>query len=57
MAAETGDRMLLYKTLVQQNNMPPGDITRVQAAFAKVRREKAAPGTLIQLETGQWTKK
>jgi uncharacterized protein YdbL (DUF1318 family) len=56
-AAENGDRMFLYKTLVQQNNMPPGDLTRVQAAFAKVRREKAAPGTLIQLENGQWTKK
>ncbi len=56
-AAENGDRMFLYKTLVQQNNMPPGDITRVQAAFAKVRREKAAPGTWIQLDNGQWTKK
>ncbi|PYM03801.1 MAG: hypothetical protein DMD82_16170 [Candidatus Rokuibacteriota bacterium] len=57
MAAENGDRMFLYKTLVEQNNMPRGDITRVQAAFAKARREKAAPGTWIQLENGQWVKK
>ena len=56
-AAENGDRMFLYKTLVEQNNMPRGDITRVQAAFAKARREKAAPGTWIQLENGQWVKK
>ncbi len=56
-AAENGDRMFLYKALVEQNNMPPGDITRGQAAVAKVRREKAAPGMLIQLETGQWTRK
>jgi len=56
-AAENGDRKFLYKTLVEQNSMPPGDITRVQAAFAKVRREKAAPGTWIQLENGQWTRK
>ncbi len=56
-AAENGDRMLLYRTLGEQNNMAPGDLTRVQAAFAKVRREKAAPGMLIQLETGQWTRK
>ena len=56
-AAENGDRMFLYKALVEQNNMPPGDITRVQAAFAKVHREKAAPGMWIQLESGQWTKK
>jgi len=55
--AENGDRMFLYKTLVEQNNMPRGDITRVQAAFAKVRREKAAPGTWIQLPNGQWVKK
>ena len=56
-AAENGDRMFLYKTLVEQNNMPRGDITRVQAAFAKARREKAAPGTWIELESGQWVKK
>jgi len=56
-AAENADRMFLYKTLVAQNSMPAGDITRVQAAFAKVRREKAAPGTWIQLENGQWIRK
>jgi len=56
-AAENADRMFLYKTLVAQNSMPAADITRVQAAFAKVRREKAAPGTWVQLENGQWTRK
>jgi len=25
-AAENGDRMSLYRTLVEQNNMPPGDL-------------------------------
>jgi uncharacterized protein YdbL (DUF1318 family) len=56
-AAENADRMFLYKVLVTQNSMPAEDITRVQAAFAKVRREKAAPGTWVQLENGQWTRK
>ena len=56
-AAENADRMFLYNTLVAQNSMPAADITRVQAAFAKVRREKAAPGTWVQLENGQWTRK
>lgn len=56
-AAENADRMFLYKTLVTQNSMPAEDVTRVQAAFAKVRREKAAPGTWVQLENGQWTRK
>ncbi len=56
-AAENADRMFIYRTLVAQNNMPPADISRVQAAFAKTRREKAPPGTWIQLENGQWTQK
>jgi uncharacterized protein YdbL (DUF1318 family) len=55
--AENRDRMTLYRTLLQQNNMPPADLARVQAAFAKVNREKAAPGEWIQNETGQWTQK
>jgi uncharacterized protein YdbL (DUF1318 family) len=56
-AAENRDRMTLYRTLLQQNNMPPGDLARVQSAFAKVNREKAAQGEWIQSETGQWTRK
>jgi uncharacterized protein YdbL (DUF1318 family) len=56
-AAENRDRMALYRTLVEQNNMPPGDIARVQAAFGKINREKAATGTWVQQENGQWTRK
>jgi uncharacterized protein YdbL (DUF1318 family) len=56
-AAENGDRMFIYKTLVEQNQMAAADIAKVQAGFAKSNREKAAPGTWIQLENGQWTKK
>ncbi len=55
--AENRDRMTLYRTLVQQNNMPPADVVRVQAAFAKVQREKAALGEWIQNEKGEWTRK
>jgi uncharacterized protein YdbL (DUF1318 family) len=56
-AAENNDRMTLYRTLVEQNRMPPGDLARVQAAFAKVNRDKAAPGEWIQQENGQWARK
>lgn len=56
-SAENKDRMFIYQTLVQQNNMPAGDIARVQAGFAKARREKAPPGTWIQDEAGHWTRK
>ncbi len=56
-SAENRDRMTLYQTLLQQNNMPPGDLVRIQAAFAKINREKAAPGEWIQTEDGRWARK
>jgi uncharacterized protein YdbL (DUF1318 family) len=56
-ADENRDRMTLYRELVKQNNMPPEDIARVQGAFAKVNRQKAAAGEWIQSETGQWGRK
>jgi uncharacterized protein YdbL (DUF1318 family) len=56
-SAENSDRMKLSQTLVEQNNMPAGDIVRVQAAFAKQNRERAEPGTWIQDESGQWRRK
>jgi len=56
-SGENSDRMKLYQTLVQQNNMPPGDITRVQTAFAKENRERAPAGAWIQDESGGWRRK
>jgi len=55
--AENRDRMVLYRTLVEQNNMPPGDIARVQAAFAKAHRDKAPAGAWVQDDAGQWSRK
>lgn len=55
--AENRDRMTLYQILLKQNNMPPEDLKRIQAAFAKVFRNKAAPGEWIQAEDGRWVKK
>ena len=56
-SGENSDRMKLYQTLVQQNNMPSGDITRVQTAFAKENRERAPAATWIQDESGGWRRK
>lgn len=56
-AAENAERMRLYRTLVEQNKMPPGDIVRVQAAFARTNRAAAPPGTSIQDDSGQWSRK
>jgi uncharacterized protein YdbL (DUF1318 family) len=56
-AAENADRMRLYRTLVVQNSMPPGDLARVQAAFAKTHRAAAPAGAWVQDESGQWSRK
>jgi uncharacterized protein YdbL (DUF1318 family) len=56
-ADENRDRMFLYRTLVQQNNMPAGDLGRVQAAFAKANRERAPAGAWVQDDAGQWVRK
>ncbi len=55
--AENRDRMTLYRTLVQQNNMPPEDLAKVQAGFARANRDRAQAGEWIQAETGQWARK
>ncbi len=56
-AEENRDRMYIYETLRQQNNMPPGDIDRIKRGFAKVNREKAAAGSWIQEPDGRWARK
>jgi uncharacterized protein YdbL (DUF1318 family) len=55
--AENRDRMVLYRTLVEQNNMPPADFVRVQAAFARAHRERAPAGAWVQDEAGRWSRK
>lgn len=56
-SAENADRMKLYQALVTQNNMPPGDIARVQAGFAKSNRQAAPSGAWVQDDAGNWSKK
>ncbi len=55
--AENRDRLFIYKTLIEQNNMPPGDLARVQAAFAKAHRDKAPAGAWVQDDSGSWSRK
>jgi len=56
-ADENRDRLALYRTLVEQDKMPPGDLTRVQAAFARATRERVPAGTWVQDEAGRWSRK
>lgn len=55
--AENRDRMVLYRTIVEQNNMPPGDLARVQTGFARAQRERAPAGAWVQDEAGRWSRK
>ena len=55
--AESADRDLIYRTLMEQNKMPPSDLPRVRAAFAQANREKAPAGTWVQDPAGQWARK
>lgn len=56
-AAENRDRTLIYRTLVEQNNMAPTELPRVQAAFAKANRDKAPRGAWVQEPDGRWVRK
>ncbi|HCG77272.1 MAG: hypothetical protein COZ37_03885 [bacterium (Candidatus Ratteibacteria) CG_4_10_14_3_um_filter_41_18] len=54
---ENKDRMTIYQTLVQQNNMSPGQLKVIQEQFAATRRKRAKKGEWIQLPDGDWTQK
>jgi len=55
--AENRDRDIIYKAIVQQNDLPETEIHTVRRVFAETQRSKAKPGQMIQLETGAWVKK
>jgi uncharacterized protein YdbL (DUF1318 family) len=55
--AENRDRQVLYRTIVEQNNMPPGDLARVQRGFARANHERAPAGAWVQDEGGRWLQK
>lgn len=54
--AENHDRLIIYKTIIEQNNLR-GALATVEAVFAKVQAEKAESGEMIQNESGFWEKK
>lgn len=54
--AENYDRLIIYKTIIEQNNLR-GALATVEAVFAKVQAEKAESGEMIQNESGFWEKK
>ena len=55
--AENADRKVIYKAIVQQNELADSDLVTVEKAFAQVRRNKAEPGEKVQDESGTWITK
>ncbi len=56
-AAENADRELIYRAIVEQNNLPAGAIGTIRSTFAQEQRERAASGEKIQLPSGEWVRK
>jgi len=54
---ENADRGVIYRAVVEQNNLGPAGLVQVQEAFAVVQRERANKGDPIQLPSGEWVKK
>lgn len=51
--AENYDRLVIYKTIVEQNNLH-GAMGTVEKVFAQVQAGKAASGEMVQTEAGRW---
>jgi len=54
---ENQDREVIYRAIVDQNQLGPDGMTQVQQVFAEVQRGKAKSGDLIQLRSGEWVQK
>ncbi|MCM8812102.1 MAG: YdbL family protein [Candidatus Omnitrophica bacterium] len=54
---ENRDRELIYRTIIEQNNLPGDAMATVKAAFAQEQRERAEPGEKIQQPSGEWVTK
>lgn len=54
---ENNDRLFIYRSILEQNNLPGEMLKDIQAAFAKERRDRVEPGVWIQLPDGEWARK
>ena len=54
---ENNDRMFIYRSILEQNNLPQEAVTEIQRVFAKERQERVNSGVWIQLSDGKWKRK
>ena len=55
-ANENRDRLIIYKTIAQQNGLE-GQLSTIETTFGSIKRERAMPGEMIQTQDGQWVAK
>jgi uncharacterized protein len=53
--AENHDRLMIYKTIVEQNGLE-GALSTVEKVFAQVQAGKAEAGEMVQNNAGRWIK-
>lgn len=54
---ENNDRMFIYRSIQEQNNLPKEALKDIQNTFAKERQGRVGEGVWIQLPNGEWVKK
>ncbi len=54
---ENADRMTICREIVEINHMPPSELKKVQAGFARAQRKLAKKGEWVQNEDGNWERK
>ena len=54
---ENRDRKVIYNAIIQQNHLKLNQIAEVKREFAKIRRDRAKHGDLIQDSKGKWIRK
>ncbi len=55
---ENADRRIVVERVIALNpNLGPSDLPKVEKIFARLYRDNAAPGDLVQDEDGEWVEK
>lgn len=54
---ENQDRLTIYQTIVEQNNLAADKLSVVETVFSQVQRRNAPSGSYIQQDDGSWVKK
>jgi len=55
--SENNDRRVIYRAVVEQNNLGASGLAQVEKVFGEVQRERSRAGDRVQLASGQWSTK